>query len=128
MEYSIDAVIPWVDGNDPVLNSKRRSYAPEHLFSHNDSHGATRFASIGEIYWCVASINRFAPWISRIFIVTDGQDPKMDSFLSKHFPEGSMHARNFPLFRGLPLLLNSERTSPPITKSLILSDSSEGSA
>lgn len=88
MEYSIDAVIPWVDGNDPVLNSKRRSYAPEHLFSHNDSHGATRFASIGEIYWCVASINRFAPWISRIFIVTDGQDPKMDAYLNEHFPGG----------------------------------------
>ena len=90
MAYPIDAVILWVDGNDKALNEKRRRYAPEYLFRHDDSAGATRFASIGEIYWCVTSINRFAPWINRIFIVTDGQDPKMDSFLSKHFPKGSI--------------------------------------
>ena len=89
-EYPIDAVILWVDGNDPVLSEKRRRYAPDFLFRHDDSAGATRFASIGEIYWCVASINRFAPWINRIFIVTDGQDPEMGPFLAEHFPERSI--------------------------------------
>ena len=90
MATTIDAVILWVDGNDPVLNEKRRKYAPDFLFGHADSAGATRFANIGEIFWCVTSINRFAPWINRIYIVTDGQDPEMDSFISEHFPDGSI--------------------------------------
>lgn len=85
---TIDAVITWVDGNDPVLNAKRQAYGTQQQFSQIDVAGATRFANVGEIFWCVASINRFAPWIRRIFIVTDGQDPHLTPFLEKHFPEG----------------------------------------
>ncbi len=85
---TIDAVITWVDGNDPVLNAKRAQYGTAKDFSRNDVAGATRFANVGEIFWCVASINRFAPWIRKIFIVTDGQDPKLEPFLQRNFPEG----------------------------------------
>ena len=35
MATPIDAVILWVDGNDPVLNEKRRKYAPDFLFGHD---------------------------------------------------------------------------------------------
>ncbi|MBQ0077956.1 MAG: Stealth CR1 domain-containing protein [Bacteroidales bacterium] len=75
----IDAVITWVDGNDPTLAEKRRAYAPASSLEREDVGGATRFASIGEIHWCIASINRFAPWIRRIYIVTDGQNPCVQS-------------------------------------------------
>lgn len=85
---TIDAVITWVDGNDPLLNAKRQKYGTKKQFSQIDVAGATRFANVGEIFWCVASINRFAPWIRRIFIITDGQDPHLEPFLEKHFPEG----------------------------------------
>ncbi len=84
----IDAVIPWVDGNDPVLNAKRSLYGDSKVFSQSGVAGATRYANVGEIFWCVASINRFAPWINKIYIVTDGQDPNLTPFLEKHFPEG----------------------------------------
>lgn len=79
MSEAIDAVILWVDGNDPVLRQKRHEYAPDFLFTHKDSAGDTRFADIGEIHWCVKSINRFAPWFRKIYIITDGQDPKVTS-------------------------------------------------
>ena len=71
----IDAVITWVDGEDPVHEAKRRKYGHPSLFKVNDIAGSTRYTSVGEIFWCVASLNRFAPWINRIFIVTDAQDP-----------------------------------------------------
>lgn len=71
----IDAVILWVDGNDPVLRERRHKYAPESAFRHSDVAGDTRFANLGEIYWCVRSLNRFAPFLNKIYIVTDGQDP-----------------------------------------------------
>ncbi len=84
----IDAVIPWVDGNDPILNAKRNSFGSSEIFSQVNVAGATRYANIGEIFWCVASLNRFAPWLHKIYIVTDGQDPDIEPFLQRHFPGG----------------------------------------
>lgn len=84
----IDAVITWVDGNDPVHKEKRQKYASPEMLKSDDVAGDTRFVEVGEIAWCVASINRFAPWINKIYIVTDSQDPKLDSFLSHNFPNG----------------------------------------
>lgn len=84
----MDAVITWVDGKDPVLNEKRRKWGDERLFAHEDIAGATRYADIGEIFWCVVSLNRFAPFIHKIYIVTDGQDPGLESRMAELFPDG----------------------------------------
>ena len=84
----IDAVITWVDGNDEKHRQKRHRYCPEEVLKDSDKAGDERFANIGEIFWCVASINRFAPWINRIYIVTDEQDPRLEDFLNVHFPDG----------------------------------------
>lgn len=88
MEQQIDVVITWVDGQDEALAARRRQYALGTELQRNDVGGVSRYASIGEIFWCVASINRFAPWVHKIFIVTDGQDPKLTPFLEANFPEG----------------------------------------
>lgn len=72
----IDAVIAWVDGSDPLIAEKRLRYTiGTDIEKRKDIGGATRFASRGEINWCVRSIERYAPWIRKIYIVTDGQDP-----------------------------------------------------
>lgn len=77
MSFPIDAVITWVDGSDPAHSARMRQYAPARVFTENDVAGATRFANDGEIYWCVASIRKYAPFVRRIWIVTDGQDPNI---------------------------------------------------
>lgn len=84
----IDAVITYVDGNDPVLNEKRSRYLKGGQGTQSDVAGSTRFADVGEIFWCVASLNKFAPWIRKIHIVTDGQDPGLENFMNEHFPSG----------------------------------------
>lgn len=84
----IDAVITWVDGNDPRHRAKRMKYAPSRILTSDDKAAETRFSDLGEIFWCIASINRFAPWINRIYLVTDEQDPKLESFLAANFPQG----------------------------------------
>ena len=84
----IDAVITWVDGNDPAHREKRNRYAEPGLLKADDVAGETRFTAVGEIAWCIASLNRFAPWINRIYIVTDAQDPCLDPFMKRNFPEG----------------------------------------
>jgi hypothetical protein len=70
----VDAVITWVDGSDPGHARKRARV----LGGQADSHAAadaTRFGDCGEVAWCVASLLRFAPWIRRIHIVADDQQP-----------------------------------------------------
>lgn len=84
----IDAVIPWVDGNDPVLNSKRAAYSSSGELDCPSIGGKSRYANLGEIFWCVFSLNRFASFINKIFIVTDGQDPRLEEQLKPYFPEG----------------------------------------
>ncbi len=78
--FPIDAVITWVDGSDPILSAKRNSYLTDPKAASDDNiAGSTRYIERGEIHWCVRSINKFMPWIRRIFIVTDGQNPKVKS-------------------------------------------------
>ncbi|MBR1707154.1 MAG: Stealth CR1 domain-containing protein [Bacteroidales bacterium] len=84
----IDAVITWVDGNDPSHRQRMQAFGAASVFSRQDVAGDTRYASLGEIFWCVASLNRFAPFLRRIFLVTDGQDPHLEPFLEREFPEG----------------------------------------
>ena len=84
----IDAVITWVDGNDPRHREKRMKYATSQLVESQDKAAETRFSDMGEIFLCVASINRYATWINKIYIVTDEQDPGLDDFLKMNFPQG----------------------------------------
>lgn len=87
--YPIDAVVTWVDGDDPIHRAKRRSYTTKKKEDTLvDIAGDTRYRSVGEIAYCVASINRFAPWIRKIFIVTDNQNPQVDNFMRYNFPQG----------------------------------------
>lgn len=67
----IDAVIAWVDGSDPEHQAKLRRY-----LTPGARAGATRYADRGEIYYCIASILKYAGFINRIWIVTDGQQPE----------------------------------------------------
>ena len=79
--FDVDVVITWVNGNDPALNEKRAKYLQGNtsLAQADDIAGTTRYAERGEIHWCVRSINQFMPWVHHIYIVTDGQDPKVES-------------------------------------------------
>lgn len=77
MNDSIDAVILWVDGNDPKHLLKRRLYQDINVpktspFGKLDG----RFIDAGEIKYCIYSIKKFSPWIRKIFIITDEQYPE----------------------------------------------------
>ena len=69
----IDAVITWVDGSEPSYQRKIK----EHL-TNNDTI-KRQYLQANEINLCVASIVKYAPFIRKIFIVTDNQSPNLDS-------------------------------------------------
>lgn len=94
--FPIDAVITWVDGNDPVLAAKRNSFLPDKTFAAiDDIAGATRYTERGEIHWCIRSINKFMPWIRRIFIITDGQNPHIKSRIPVEIIDHSVIFRGY---------------------------------
>ncbi len=74
IDFEIDAVYLWVDGSDPKWLERKREYSGE-----SNSHGtsASRFISRNELYFSIATLRRSAPWINRIWLVTDGQSPEL---------------------------------------------------
>lgn len=72
----IDAVVTWVDGDDPAHRAKLEAHLAS-LGRRPHTAAPTRFRSVGEIDWCVASLLRFAPYLRRIHIVTDQQVPPL---------------------------------------------------
>jgi hypothetical protein len=74
---AVDAVITWVDGADSAHRHKLEAYLTSIGGRPLPTARATRFHDAGEIDYCVASIQRHAPWFGRIFIVTDGQVPPL---------------------------------------------------
>ncbi len=70
----IDAVILWVDGNDPLHKEKMLLYLKDKV-TVNNVNFRTRFDQVNEIKYTVQSLKKFAPYIRNIFIVTDNQQP-----------------------------------------------------
>jgi hypothetical protein len=76
----IDFVITWVDGSDPSHAAARARFGNEDE-TPGPSADETRFCNNGEIYYLIASILKYAPFVRRIRIVTDDQNPPLlDSF------------------------------------------------
>lgn len=78
----MDAVIAWVDGSDPAHCKKRNMYLARGLW-HKRATDNTRFDSAGEIYYCIASILKYAKFFRKIWLVTDNQKPSLLSEFSR---------------------------------------------
>lgn len=100
----VDVVIAWVDGNDPEQRAKREKYlSGKHEERYDDIAGDERYVENGELKFCVASILRHAPFVRNIFIITDSQNPRIDGFIEKNFPNSSKKIRiidHAEIFRG----------------------------
>ena len=66
----IDAVITWVDGSEPNFKLKLEENLKNKKIINR------QYIQANEIDFCVASIIKFAPFVRKIFIVTDKQKPK----------------------------------------------------
>ena len=65
----IDAVITWVDGSEPNYKLKLEENLKNKKIINR------QYTQANEIVFCVASIIKFAPFVRKIFIVTDKQKP-----------------------------------------------------
>jgi hypothetical protein len=104
----VDVVISWVDGNDPAHKQKIEPFLNPQARKSEDVAGPTRYNSVGEIYYSVASIFRFAPFVRKIFIIADNQQPNLAAFIQLNFPESTIQIEivdHTVLFRGYESVL-----------------------
>src|SRR5690606_2257866 len=67
-------------GGDPVHAAKLDAYLESIGRKRTGAASNARFHNAGEIDYCITSIFKFAPWIRKVFIVTDQQVP---AFINK---------------------------------------------
>ena len=78
--FEVDAVITWVDGSDPAHKQKRDHYLNQaETPLHDNGTNPHRWVCSDELNFCIRSIVNHAPWVRRIWIVTDSQIPVLAS-------------------------------------------------
>ncbi|SDW31294.1 Stealth CR1 domain-containing protein [Roseicitreum antarcticum] len=96
-----DAVITWVDGADPLHLARRHAaQATTATPLHENAINAHRWGSGDELAYCLRSIANHAPWLRRIWIVTDRQTPDL-SALPHSFREKIAIIDHSEVFAGL---------------------------
>lgn len=73
-KLGIDLVYLWVDGSDPQWLAKRNTFFGN-LKEHSNINADGRYADNGELKYSLRSVEKYVPWIRKIFIVTDNQTP-----------------------------------------------------
>lgn len=76
IDFPVDAVYMWVDGGDPAWQQRKaeamRVCGFPTIFA---AAGDERFRDNGELRYSLRSLHQFAPWIRRVYLVTDRQVP-----------------------------------------------------
>ncbi|MGC9667532.1 stealth family protein [Planosporangium sp. 12N6] len=74
--FPIDVVYTWVDGADPAWRARRDRALGEHAAALNEqAANESRYTSRDELRYSMRSLFQYAPWVRRIWLVTDDQVP-----------------------------------------------------
>nr|CAI5838871.1 unnamed protein product [Callosobruchus analis] len=72
-EEPIDVVYTWVNGSDPLFLKNLNLYTKE--IKDNVDYSKQRFDDKYELKFSLRSLEKYAPWIRHVYIVTNGQIP-----------------------------------------------------
>jgi len=122
----IDIVYLWVDGSDKIwLEKKNKELEKAGKLTVNASHDG-RFRDNNELIYSLRSIEKFAPWVNNIFIVTDNQIP---SWLNTEHPKihivdhsDIVPAKFLPCFNSIALELYLDNIPNLSEKFIFLND------
>ena len=74
--FPVDLVYTWVDGRDPAWRERMMRRREEVLGKVTANAVAdARFQDLQELRYSLRSVHAFAPWVNKVWIVTDGQTP-----------------------------------------------------
>lgn len=75
---NIDFVLPWVDGSDPAWLAEKRRFengGETMARGDEDANADCRYRDCGFLKYWFRAVERFAPWVRKVFFVTCGQKP-----------------------------------------------------
>jgi len=76
----IDAVVTWVNGDTEDHRRKRHQYMAKARHPlHENAINPHRWVDSGEILYCLQSIENYAPWTRKIWIVVEDETPDLSS-------------------------------------------------
>ncbi len=78
--FDIDMVFSWVDGTSSEFQRARAQRMQTYVVGAGDD-SAARYRQIDELKYALRSVSQYAPWVRRIFIVTDSPRP---AWLAEH--------------------------------------------
>lgn len=125
MNDKIDVVIPWVDSNDKEWQQKRE-YWYEKCHPDKLSNSNIRFQSWDNLQYWFRAIEKFMPWINKVFFVTCGHLP---DFLNTNCPklrivkhEEFIPKKYLPTFNSNTIEMNYHRIPDLAENFLIFND------
>ena len=75
----IDFVITWVDGNDEAWKISKQKFLKDFIkdnpFIENKFYNDERYRDLENLKYWFRGVEQFAPWVNKIFFVTNGQIP-----------------------------------------------------
>lgn len=75
MGSGIDIIIPWVDGNDPEWQREREQVQKKYHINTN-ANSNIRYESWDNLQYIFRGIEKFMPWVDKVFLVTCGHLPE----------------------------------------------------
>ncbi len=78
LRFDVDLVYLWCDGNEPEFKRKRLKALEKYcgVALDKDSSSDYRFVEMNELKYSLRSVEKFAPWVRNIYIVTNEQVPE----------------------------------------------------
>lgn len=121
--YDIDFIIPWVDGSDPAWIEEKNQYTAKKI---DYSNATNRYRSWDNLQYLFRGIEKYAPWVNKVFFVTWGHlpdwlnvdNPKLRIINHKDYiPE-----KYLPTFSSHPIELNYNRINELSEHFVLLND------
>jgi len=80
VDFDIDIVIPWVNGNDLVWQEKmkkvKRTVAADESERDLGQEGENRYRDFDTLKFLLRSIDVYTPWVRKVLLITDQQVPE----------------------------------------------------
>jgi hypothetical protein len=73
--FDVDLVYLWVDGSDPQWLEKKERFTGK-LADNSEGNNKGRYVNNDELKYSLRSVEKYVPWVRRIYIVTDNQCPE----------------------------------------------------
>lgn len=121
---AVDAVYTWVDGSSETF---RKDFAHHTSEAETDASSARRFRDNNELRFSMRSVTRFAPWIRRVHLVTNGDvpawlDPHADRLALVRHDDIFIDPRVLPTFNSRAIELCLHRIPNLSRKFIYLND------